>query len=398
MVHRLMAGLGAVGVDRVVMMPAGSGVSQSLAAPPQRPHRAPGRPAPARARGAGDGRCARTPATRPRPSRPWPSGGWRRSWSWAATAPTGWWRGHCGDIPLCALSTGTNNAFPELREATVAGLATGLVATGRLGGDGLVRRAKQLEVAVEDGHPRQRAGRRGRHRRALGRVAGPVAGRVDLGGAGDLRQPRRGRPLGGGGGGRAGAEGGPVRAPPAPGPARRGAAGRHRPARPRPDRRGRGARGHAASSPARSWRSPPGPAAWPSTGNGRSSSAQDDRVTVRLGQGPLVVDVDAVMAAASQHQLLHQATTRRADDGNHRPTGPGHQGAAPGLVPDHAHDPRVRGAAARRVRHRRHPGIRPPLRGRGGDRGRRLRAPETTTTTSPAPTAATDTRSRRAAT
>ena len=34
----------------------------------------------------------------------------------------------CGDVPLCALSTGTNNAFPEMRETTVAGLATGLVA------------------------------------------------------------------------------------------------------------------------------------------------------------------------------------------------------------------------------------------------------------------------------
>jgi hypothetical protein len=41
---------------------------------------------------------------------------------------------HCGDLPLCALSTGTNNAFPELREATVAGMATGLVVTGRLPG------------------------------------------------------------------------------------------------------------------------------------------------------------------------------------------------------------------------------------------------------------------------
>ena len=29
-------------------------------------------------------------------------------------------------MPLCALSTGTNNAFPELRETTVAGLAAGL--------------------------------------------------------------------------------------------------------------------------------------------------------------------------------------------------------------------------------------------------------------------------------
>jgi predicted polyphosphate/ATP-dependent NAD kinase len=55
---------------------------------------------------------------------------------------------HCGDLPLCALSTGTNNAFPELREATVAGMATGLVATGRLGGDGLVRRAKRFQVGV----------------------------------------------------------------------------------------------------------------------------------------------------------------------------------------------------------------------------------------------------------
>ena len=36
----------------------------------------------------------------------------------------------CGSIPLVALSTGTNNAFPEIREATVAGLAAGLVATG----------------------------------------------------------------------------------------------------------------------------------------------------------------------------------------------------------------------------------------------------------------------------
>ena len=37
----------------------------------------------------------------------------------------------CGDVPICALSTGTNNVFPEMREATVAGMATGLVATGR---------------------------------------------------------------------------------------------------------------------------------------------------------------------------------------------------------------------------------------------------------------------------
>jgi predicted polyphosphate/ATP-dependent NAD kinase len=54
----------------------------------------------------------------------------------------------CGDVPLCALSTGTNNAFPEIREGTVAGLAAGLVATGRTG-DGALRR--ELALAVERG-------------------------------------------------------------------------------------------------------------------------------------------------------------------------------------------------------------------------------------------------------
>jgi predicted polyphosphate/ATP-dependent NAD kinase len=45
----------------------------------------------------------------------------------------------CGEVPICALSTGTNNVFPEMRETTVAGIATGLVATGRGGPDGLRR-------------------------------------------------------------------------------------------------------------------------------------------------------------------------------------------------------------------------------------------------------------------
>ena len=35
--------------------------------------------------------------------------------------------GACGEVPLVPLSTGTNNVFPESREATIAGLATGLV-------------------------------------------------------------------------------------------------------------------------------------------------------------------------------------------------------------------------------------------------------------------------------
>ncbi len=55
---------------------------------------------------------------------------------------------HCDpDVPLCTLSTGTNNAFPEMREATVAGIATGLVATGEIGKEAL-RREKILRVGL----------------------------------------------------------------------------------------------------------------------------------------------------------------------------------------------------------------------------------------------------------
>jgi predicted polyphosphate/ATP-dependent NAD kinase len=38
----------------------------------------------------------------------------------------------CGDTPIVALSTGTNNAFPEMREATIAGLAAGLATAEHL--------------------------------------------------------------------------------------------------------------------------------------------------------------------------------------------------------------------------------------------------------------------------
>src|SRR5262249_60126147 len=37
----------------------------------------------------------------------------------------------CGDVPIAGLSTGTNNAFPEMREPTITGMAVGLYASGR---------------------------------------------------------------------------------------------------------------------------------------------------------------------------------------------------------------------------------------------------------------------------
>jgi predicted polyphosphate/ATP-dependent NAD kinase len=54
--------------------------------------------------------------------------------------------GACGQTPLLALSTGTNNAFPELREATTAGLALALLVTGRVPPALGLRRNKLLRV------------------------------------------------------------------------------------------------------------------------------------------------------------------------------------------------------------------------------------------------------------
>ena len=55
-----------------------------------------------------------------------------------------------GDVPLLALSTGTNNVFPAVREATIAGLAAGLVATGAVPDSVVADRAKLLEVRAGD--------------------------------------------------------------------------------------------------------------------------------------------------------------------------------------------------------------------------------------------------------
>jgi predicted polyphosphate/ATP-dependent NAD kinase len=143
MVYRLMVGLAATGVRRVLMMPAGSGLSQSLervlrgqAATagvelPQldvleMPLRGTGEDTlEATRRLAGEGVAAIAVLGGDGTSR------------LVASA--------CGDVPLCPLSTGTNNAFPEVREATAAGLALGLVATGAVGAEAL-RREKCLRV------------------------------------------------------------------------------------------------------------------------------------------------------------------------------------------------------------------------------------------------------------
>jgi predicted polyphosphate/ATP-dependent NAD kinase len=54
------------------------------------------------------------------------------------------------DLPVIPLSTGTNNAFPYWVEPTVAGAAAGLLATGVVADDAAVlRRAKVVHVAIQ---------------------------------------------------------------------------------------------------------------------------------------------------------------------------------------------------------------------------------------------------------
>ena len=57
------------------------------------------------------------------------------------------------DAPLISVSTGTNNAFPQLRETTTAGAAAGLFAEGRTPLGAVAEQAKVIHVAVEDEAP-----------------------------------------------------------------------------------------------------------------------------------------------------------------------------------------------------------------------------------------------------
>ena len=182
MVFRLMAGLGAAGVERVLMMPAADGVSSGVIRRYRnRGHVLAGARFPEletldwtptgtdrghRSRRRGDVRGRR--------------GGDRRAGRRRHASAR---RRECGEVPLCALSTGTNNAFPELREATVAGLAVGLLATERVDpSEAAIERDARSAVQHRGAGDRSRAGRRGRGEpRTLRRRAGRVAARGGLG-------------------------------------------------------------------------------------------------------------------------------------------------------------------------------------------------------------------------
>ena len=60
----------------------------------------------------------------------------------------------CADIPLAGMSTGTNNAFPDMREPTITGMAVGLYATDQVGAAQALVQNKLLEVSINEGERR----------------------------------------------------------------------------------------------------------------------------------------------------------------------------------------------------------------------------------------------------
>jgi predicted polyphosphate/ATP-dependent NAD kinase len=54
-----------------------------------------------------------------------------------------------GDVPILPISTGTNNVFPTTVEGTIAGMAAGLVATGAVDTDVVTLRGNRLELVID---------------------------------------------------------------------------------------------------------------------------------------------------------------------------------------------------------------------------------------------------------
>lgn len=150
MVQRLLGALGALGIDRVMLMPDRSGICANVARAQERLQAMPGIHWPqleilemeneesARDTVVAVGHMVETGAA-----------------VIVVLGGDGTHRvaaAHCGDVPLATLSSGTNNVFPDLREATVTGLAAGLVARERVPNDIALRQNKVLRIASLSGN------------------------------------------------------------------------------------------------------------------------------------------------------------------------------------------------------------------------------------------------------
>lgn len=55
----------------------------------------------------------------------------------------------CGEVPIMPISTGTNNVFPRMMEGTIAGIAAGAVASGKVDPDKATTHHTRLEVYLD---------------------------------------------------------------------------------------------------------------------------------------------------------------------------------------------------------------------------------------------------------
>ncbi|HMQ33679.1 MAG TPA: NAD(+)/NADH kinase, partial [Chloroflexaceae bacterium] len=149
-VLRLLASLGALGVGEALIMPEGAGIAAAVAREAAAEGRRRGRPLPdVRPLAMAVTETAEDTARAVRLMCEADVG------AIAILGGDGTHRvaaAHCGDTPLLALSTGTNNAFPELREATTAGLAMGLAVAGAVPPAVALRRNKLLRVRYGERH------------------------------------------------------------------------------------------------------------------------------------------------------------------------------------------------------------------------------------------------------
>lgn len=137
-VRRLLRGLEAAGVERVLYLPDGAGIVGAAVDGSRPALRL--EPLPVRAMGrAADSTEAARACAEARVGAIVTLGGDGTNRAVAAG---------CADVPLVAVSTGTNNVFPTMVEGTVAGLAAGLVATAAVPASAVMRRAKRVEVTV----------------------------------------------------------------------------------------------------------------------------------------------------------------------------------------------------------------------------------------------------------
>ena len=147
-VLRILAGLAATGIGTVVMMPENAGIRMHVMRGLDRARRH-GGPAfpdltfldmPVRGDASDSARAARL----------------LREMDVAAIVVLGGDGTHrvvvaeCGNVPIAGVSTGTNNAFPEMHEPTVTGLAVGLAVTGAVPVAAAFAFNKRLEVEINE--------------------------------------------------------------------------------------------------------------------------------------------------------------------------------------------------------------------------------------------------------